>query len=108
MQLCVDKTIKIWNIDDGKELQILNSIGFSNVVFAPNSKYLASAGSDNTIKIWNIDGKELQTLKGHNSPVLSTVFSPDGNQLASASADNTVKSGALTGKNCRLSNMMAF
>ena len=35
-------------------------------------------------------GKELRTLKGHTSHVLSVRFSPDGTRIASGSYDRTI------------------
>ena len=102
-----DVSVAIWSID-GKELQyfenrskIYTKIDF--LVFSPDSKVLATANSDNTVKLWSVDrwsleGKELQTLKGHNSKIHSIVFSPDGKQLATSSADNTVKIWSMEGK----------
>jgi WD40 repeat protein len=53
---------------------------------------LASGSWDNTVKLWSVESqKEVTTLQGHSSYVLSVAFSPDGKYLASGSADNTVK-----------------
>jgi WD40 repeat protein len=44
------------------------------------------------VKLWDLGTRrEIATLKGHGSSVLSVVFSPDGKTLASGSSDHTVK-----------------
>ncbi|WP_442949262.1 AAA-like domain-containing protein, partial [Nostoc sp.] len=89
-----DKTIKLWNIETGKEITTLtgHSDWVGSIVFSPDGKTLASASADNTIKLWNFETRqEITTLRGHSDWVFSIVFSPDGKTLASASADNTIK-----------------
>ncbi|BAY94350.1 WD-40 repeat protein [Microchaete diplosiphon NIES-3275] len=90
----LDKTIKLWNRDTGKEISTLtgHSDSVISVVFSPDGKTIASASGDKTIKLWNRDtGKEISTLTGHSNSVISVVFSPDGKTLASASLDKTIK-----------------
>jgi len=61
-----DKTIKIWDLDNGKCLQTfkVHSDWAMSVVFSHNSNHLASASADGIIKIWDAnDGKCLQTLQ---------------------------------------------
>src|SRR5262249_44406856 len=55
-------------------------------------------GWDKTVKVWDaVTGKEVLTLRGHDSVVHAIAFSPDGKQLATGSGDRTVKLWALPG-----------
>jgi len=88
-----DKTIKLWDVQTGKQITTLNGHDLVNSVsFSPDGQILASASTDKTIKLWDIQtGKEITTLDGHHDFVLSVSFSPDGQILASASRDTTIK-----------------
>ena len=99
-----DKTIKLWDTDNGKELRTLR--GHSGAVrvlaFSPDGKQLASVGEKGTvIRVWNTgSGAAVRTIKGHTDVVRSLALSPDGKLLASGSKDQTIKlwdsaSGAL-------------
>lgn len=64
----------------------------NSVAFSPDGQTIAGGISDKTIKLWEVaTGRELTTLRGHSSVVLTVAFSPDGRTLASGSTDNTVK-----------------
>ena len=87
-----DKTIKIWNVKDGKELFQL--IGHTYTVFSivtlPNGLF-ASGSADNTITIWDLEErKEMHTIKAHSGSVLSLRVLKNGN-FASYSLDDTIK-----------------
>jgi WD40 repeat protein len=89
-----DKTIKLWNLETGKEIRTLKGHNdyVNSISFSPDGKTLASGSGDKTIKLWNLEtGKEIRTLKGHNDYVYSVSFSPDGKTLASGGYDKKIK-----------------
>lgn len=91
-----DKTIKLWNLASGQEIQTLegHSDWIWTVALSPDGKTLASGSADKTIKLWNIQTRKLiRTLQGHTDGVSSVAFSPDGKILVSggASKDKTIK-----------------
>ncbi|NEQ66888.1 MAG: peptidase C14, partial [Symploca sp. SIO2D2] len=90
----LDKTVKLWNAQNGSLLATLQGHrGEINVIaYSPDGATLTSASDDKTVKLWNVqNGSLLTTLKGHSHSVKAIAYSPDGAILASASLDKTVK-----------------
>jgi len=81
-------TIRLWNIQTGKELQTLkgpeNHSVFS-LAFSPDGQTIAAGSPDASIILWNLHTGEFQRQILHTSYVNSMAFSPDGNILASGS-----------------------
>jgi len=89
-----DNTLKVWNLDTGKELQTLQ--GHTDEVDAvtvfDSGRKAISASFDDTLKVWNLDtGKELQTLQGHADEVDAVTVFDGGRKAISASSDDTLK-----------------
>ena len=90
-----DKTIRLWDVNTGKELHILtgHTSMVNSVAFSPDGKTLASSNwHDSTIRLWDVNtGQQFRTLTGHESGVNSVSFSPDGQTLVSGSEDGTIR-----------------
>jgi len=97
-----DKTIKVWDLDSGKETLTLrgHTRGVSSLALSGDGKRLCSGSEDQTIKVWDLEsGKETLTLRGHTSGVSSLALSGDSSlalsgddkRLCSGSGDSTIK-----------------
>ena len=87
-----DKTIKIWEVETGRELRTLSghSDEVYSVCYSPDGKYTASSSWD-SIKLWEVaTGECIKTLSG-NGGAYSLCYSPDGRYVASGSWDKTIK-----------------
>ncbi|KIX96531.1 uncharacterized protein Z520_07797 [Fonsecaea multimorphosa CBS 102226] len=85
-----DATIKIWDLDTGKELRTLSghTMGIRCLQFDDNK--LISGSLDKTLKVWNWrTGECISTYNGHTEGVIALHF--DSNILVSGSVDNTAR-----------------
>jgi WD40 repeat protein len=61
------------------------------VVFGPDGKRLATAGSDKMVRVWDVKtGKELAALPCPDR-IAAVSFSPDGKSLAAGSKDGSIQ-----------------
>jgi len=89
-----DKTIKVWDLQTGKELKTLHvpQKTIDVLAISPDGKHIASGSEDKTIKIWDAQtGTEVMTLRGHRGPVWALAFSPNGKDIASGGDDKAIK-----------------
>src|SRR5262249_22511616 len=95
----VDQTIRIWELERGKEVLTLrgHSELITRVLFDPKGRWLASSSNDGRLRVWDgtpegeAAARPCVTLAGHTRQVFGVDFSPDGRQVASASQDRTVR-----------------
>ena len=61
------------------------------VDWSPNSKRIASGGSDNTVQVWDAySGGHRLTFRGHGDIVYALAWSPDGRRIVSAGYDGSL------------------
>lgn len=88
-----DNTVKIWEVETGRELRALN--GHHGTVRAlacsPDGRRLASGGNDKTVRIWEVEtGQEVKKFDLADGTIESLAFSPDGNSLAVGTSGNSI------------------
>jgi WD40 repeat protein len=89
-----DNTLKVWDIEAGRELRTLqgHSQPVNGVALSSGGALAVSSSSDTTLKVWDVEaGRELRTLKGHSESVQGVAISADGRLVISASHDCTLK-----------------
>jgi WD40 repeat protein len=98
-----DKTARIWDVATGREIAVLRGHkdavqfaafspdGGSVVTTAFNDSALLST-VENAPRVWDAaTGKEIATLRGHDSVVTWAAFSPDGTSIVTTSFDQTAR-----------------
>jgi len=90
--LGLDRTARLWAVDDGKELvRIAHARPLTAVVFSPDGQRLATADQGGSVRLFAVNtGREVNRLS-HVKVVVVMVFSPDGRLLATADTDYTVR-----------------
>ncbi len=76
-----DNTVRLWDVDTGKELRRFE--GHRSfvvaVAFSPDGRRALSASYDETLRVWDVEsGKELRRLQGPENAIRNAAFSPDG------------------------------
>ena len=100
-----DRTIKLWNVQTGKELKTFtgHTGNVRALAIMPSGKQFLSASDDMTLNRWDImSGREIRTYRGHKSTVFALAISRDGKMALSGSSDETLKLWNIqTGKDLR-------
>ncbi|MBD2521195.1 serine/threonine-protein kinase [Nostoc sp. FACHB-133] len=88
-----DKTIKVWNLKNGKE--ILTITGHSkqiiSLAISADGQTLVSSSYDNKIKIWNLkNGEEISTIIANSAYILSIAIGSDQETVISGGSNGIV------------------
>jgi len=91
----LDNTLKMWDLETGRELRTLTG-GGTSVVVTPDGKRAVSASYGETLKVWDLEtGACLRTLgklEGqHVGRVHGVAVTPDGKRAVSACDDKTLR-----------------
>ncbi len=87
-----DKTIKQWNVADGKEMKSLtNDSSIACLSVSADATRIATAGADKNVKIWSLaDGKAGPAIP-MPAAVQSLSLSPNGQRVAVALLDGALE-----------------
>ncbi|KAG2137140.1 uncharacterized protein EDB93DRAFT_1330725 [Suillus bovinus] len=89
-----DKKLRLWNLEDGVVLKIMegHTFGIRELAVSKDGEWIVSGDDGGRIIAWNKDGESLtQPIKVHSKQIGSLDFSPDSTSLASGSWDTTVE-----------------
>jgi serine/threonine protein kinase len=90
-----DKTIRLWDINTGREIAILtgHQKSVETIAFHPHHSGLLYSGDRNgIIKLWRvIDGEELNSIDTRQSKINALAISTDAKLLISAGSDKTIE-----------------
>ena len=98
----IEEEFQIWDLELGEITATLPGDDYSwvsQIVFSPNSEYLAlTEGYDATnIRVFKTGSfQEIHDFNGHRLPVSSLVFTPNSQMLISGSEDLTIRIWELT------------
>jgi hypothetical protein len=87
-----DNTVKLFEVETGRQLQIWQDIAISSVAFSPDGRYALTAGFDGIPKLYEVaTGKRVMNFQGHKLHAYSAVFSADGGRIITGSGDGTMR-----------------
>jgi WD40 repeat protein len=91
-RLRLDQTVRVWDLETGKELKALGTQNVWGLSVSPDGKRVLTGGNDKTARLYDLEtGKELKVLAGHVNSVFRSAFLPGGKQVVTGGYDNTVR-----------------
>jgi WD40 domain-containing protein len=89
---CRDGTLRLWDIQSGRELRIINGHGSVGAVAFSLDGRTILCGGHKTLKLWDaLTGREVHSFEGHQDFIFAVAISPDGRFVASGAQDKMLK-----------------
>jgi WD40 repeat protein len=89
-----DRTLKVWNLDNGRERFTLarHNRSVATVAVTPDSRKAISGGYDTIVWVWDLQtGKALYSIGGHERWISDLAVAADNTLAVSASGDGTLR-----------------
>lgn len=88
-----DKTIKIWQVDTGRELMTFKGHDdhITSIAISSKNKLLASASKDKTLKLWTLTTGKLISEIDLKEEIRTVAFSPDSQILATGCSKGKIR-----------------
>jgi WD40 repeat protein len=89
-----DNTIRLWDLQTGRQLQCFKSMIGSvwAVAVSPDGQRGLVVGEEKSVLLFHVDdGQEIQRYTGHAAQVQCVALSPDGKRAVTGGADQTIR-----------------
>jgi basic membrane lipoprotein Med (substrate-binding protein (PBP1-ABC) superfamily)/DNA-binding beta-propeller fold protein YncE len=97
-------SLTVWDVTSGQRLLDLDQVEpVRALAFSPNGRWLAATAGQALKVIDSATGQVVQTLTGHDKPLLDVAFSPAGTRLVSVAGDRSGLIWTLPGLDADLS-----
>ncbi len=98
-----DKTIRLWQVEDGKCLTIFrgHSSAVNAVAVTPDGKFFISASNNGTLKVWELEKEKcLKTISDYMGAVYAVAVSAGGRCIVAGSHDCNLRRWDLQSGEC--------
>jgi WD40 repeat protein len=95
----VDRTLRYWNVADGKLLATIGAHtgSVNNVAINPNNTAAYTVGDDGYLKFWTLSPQPSKTLPGHTAAIRALAMTNDNAAFYTGGEDRTIRHFTIAG-----------